>query len=335
MAAIFKLAGAYTYLSLWIVLGLNAVISAAVGIVILRIGRRDFGNPTALLAAWVWACWLYEAAVAVRLWESSLAALLLMTGILLYPEMENTLNPKQWVSFGVLVGVAALTNTTLLSVFPFFWIFLWFAYRKRRQSCTRMLLASVAACILVLLPWTVRNYRAFHRLMPVRDNFGLELWVGIEVGPIPKTVMTRPFPRDFPLSDPTEYNRLGEVAFMESRNRLAMQFIREHPRDYLYMVAVRCLRYWSEPRGTPWPLISSLAWIGAMLALAEKRATALPYTVILLAFPLVYYVTHTFPTYRHPIEPVILLLAAYAMAWLARKIRDRLLPLRTQFFAQV
>jgi len=324
LAGIFKLAGAYSYLSLWIALGLNALLSAVTAVLILRIGRREFGKLTGILAAWIWSCWLYEAAVAIRLWESTLAALLLMIGLLMLPKLAESLSPQRWLLFGALVAVAALTNTTLLSIVPFFWLWLWLGYRRRGRSCTRMLFASLAICVLVLLPWTIRNYLAFHRLFPVRDNFGLELWVGVELGSgKPGAAITRLFPRDFPLSDPTEYNRLGELAFMESRSRLAMQYIRENPREYLRLVAIRCFRFWSEPPGTPWMMISALAWLGALLAMLRKRLDALPYLVVLVSFPLVYYITHTFPTYRHPIEPVMLLLAAYSVVSVGRMVVEK------------
>jgi hypothetical protein len=32
----------------------------------------------------------------------------------------------------------------------------------------------------------------------------------------------------------------------------------------------------------------------------------------MVVFPFVYCITHTFPSYRHPTEPVLLLLASYA-----------------------
>jgi hypothetical protein len=49
------------------------------------------------------------------------------------------------------------------------------------------------------------------------------------------------------------------------------------------------------------------------LALWRKGLDAVLYAVPLIVFPPVYYITHTFPTYRHPIEPVIIMLAAYAI----------------------
>jgi 4-amino-4-deoxy-L-arabinose transferase-like glycosyltransferase len=315
LAGIFKMAGIYSYRSLWIALAMNAILSAFTAILILRVGRRDFSRSTGILAAWVWSCWLYEAAVAIRLWESTLAALLLMIALLMLPKLKESPKPQSWLLFGLVVAIAALTNTTLLSVLPLFWFYLWICYRQRKRSCVRILLASVAICALALLPWTIRNYLTFHRLFPVRDNFGLEFWVGVELGSgQPGAAITRLFPHDFPLSDPTEYNRMGEIAFMDSRGRMAMQFIRQNPREYLHDVAIRCFRFWSEPPASAWAFISTLAWIGAILAIVRKRLHALPYVVVIVGFPVVYYITHTFPTYRHPIEPVILLFAAYSVS---------------------
>ena len=314
LAAIFKFAGDYSHLSLWIADGLNAVFSALTAVLILRMAKRDFGTGAAILAAWVWACWQYEAVVSIRLWESSLSALLLMLGMLCVRELAESLQTWRWLLFGALAGVAALNNTTLLAVFPFFWLLLWLKYRRRGSSCYKQLLASIAICFLTLLPWTIRNYAAFHRVMPLRDNFGLELWVGLELGEArPTPGIYRFFTRDFPLRDPTDYNRLGEIAFMESRRQMALNFIQHHPLQYARMVIIRCSKFWSHPTGTPWPYISLLAWLGVCLALWRKGLDAALYAVPLVVFPPVYYITHTFPTYRHPIEPVIIMLAAYVI----------------------
>jgi len=314
LAAIFKIAGAYSYLSLWIAVGLNAAFSAVTALMILRIAKRDFGTAAAILAAWAWAYWQYEAVVSIRLWESSLSALLLILGILCVLELAESRQTSSWLLFGALAGVAALNNTTLLAVFPFFWLWVCLKYRRRGWSYYKPLLASIAICFVTLLPWTIRNYSAFHRVMPLRDNFGLELWVGLELGEArPTPGIYRYFTRDFPLRDPTDYNRLGEIAFMESRRQMAMNFIEHHPLQYARMVIIRCSKFWSHPTGTPWPYISLLAWVGMCLALWRKGLDAALYAAPLMVFPPIYYITHTFPTYRHPIEPVLIILASYAI----------------------
>ena len=311
LAGIFKLAGAYSYISLWIAVGLNAVLSAVTATLILQIGKRDFGSATGVLAAWVWSCWLYEAVVSVRLWESSLSALLLATALSLLPKLAEPRRWSHWLLFGLLAGVAALTNTTLLSLFPFFWLWLWIVCGRRARSCGKLLLASIGVCVLTLLPWTIRNYETFHRLMPIRDNFGLELWIGNHEG----AIQAHEFPHDFPLIDPSQYNQLGELRFMEAKRQMALQFIGEHPGEFLRLSARRFLRFWTRPQGSAWPWISLLAWLGLIRALRNLETAATPIAIVMVVFPLVYYVTHTFPTYRHPIEPIVLLLASYAAIW--------------------
>jgi 4-amino-4-deoxy-L-arabinose transferase-like glycosyltransferase len=319
IAGIFKLAGAYSYPSLCIGVGLNAVLSSLTAVMILRLGKRDFGSLAGVLAAWVWACWMYEAAAAVRLWESSLSALLLLLALFLLPKLQKP-HPLPWLAFGFLAAVAGLTNTTLLAVFPFFWGWLWVSYRQRGRSCGKPILASLGVFLLTLLPWSIRNYEVFHRLMPVRDNFGLELWIGNHEG------VTHRYDNDFPILDPTEYNRLGEIGFMESKRNIALQFIGQHPAEFLRFSGRRILLYWSAPDPVAWSLVSLLAWVGLILALRRKGLEAMPYAAVLLFFPVAYYVTHSFPTYRHPIEPVMLLFAAYATVSLAEVVGRRIGP---------
>ena len=319
LAAIFRLAGTYSYRSLWIAVGLNAIFSALTAIVILKIGRRVFGASTGVLAAWIWSCWIYEAVVSIRLWESSLSALLLAIGLLLLPNVASSIRPSFWLGFGALAGVAALTNTTLLSVSSFFCLWLWITCRRRNLRCSRCLAASVVVCLLVLSPWTIRNYATFRRVLPVRDNLGLELWLGNHEG------VTHVFDKDFPILDPTEYNRLGEIRFMEAKRDSALDFIRQHSGEFARLSAGRFFRFWMSPEKSAWPALSLLAWVGMVLALWRKQWNAVPYAIVMFVFPFVYYITHVFSTYRHPAEPVILILAAYAMVTAMTATRTRLL----------
>jgi 4-amino-4-deoxy-L-arabinose transferase-like glycosyltransferase len=317
VAGIFKLAGAYTYRSLLIAVGLNAVLSSLTAVMVLRLGKREFGSLAGVLAAWVWACWMYEAAVAVRLWESSLSTLLLMLALLMLPKLKTKPSAPLWLFFGVLAAVAVLTNTTLLSVFPFFWIWLWISYRQRKQSCGRLLLASVGIFLLTLLPWTIRNYEVFHRLMPIRDNLGLELWIGSQEG-------ERRLNGDDFQPMVAEYSRLGELRFMDNKRQLALQFIRQHPGSFLRLSAQRFYRFWAAPVGSVWILVSLLAWPGMLVALRQKGWAAVPNVIVMTMFPLIYHLTHTSSMYRHPAEPVILVLAAYASVTVVQVLVGRL-----------
>jgi len=308
LAGIFKLFGVYSYRSLWVAIVLNASFAALTAVAILRVGKRAFGPFAGILAAWFWSCSLLEAAASVRLWESSLSALLLLIGLSLLAELKLSPRLSRWMWFGLLAGVAALNSTSLLMLFPFFWLWLWNAYRRRGDYTNRALLASIAVCLLVLVPWTIRNYAVFHRLIPIRDNFGLELWVG------------NLHDTDFSIMNVTEFNQAGEIEFMEAKRDRTLQFIRAHPGQFMRAVAWRCYRYWVAPDGSAWPWISLLAWAGLVLALWRKGLEAVPFAIVLIVFPIIYYVTHSHVTYRYPIEPEILLLAAYTLVTLAQSL---------------
>lgn len=315
LAGIFRIGGAYSLPSLRAAIVLNAAFSALTAVVLYRYGRRRFGDLAALTAAWVWACWIYEIVVSLRVWESSLSALLLAGSIWLLWRVRSAEHALPWLAFGGLAAIAALTNTTLLAVFVGFWIWLWFARARQSRDLSMRWLASIAVCLVLLLPWTIRNYLTFHRLIPVRDNLGMELWIGNHEG----VTYLYDFRGGFPLIDPSEYNRLGELAFMEAKRKVALTFIRQHPRDFLRLSRQRALEFWLVPRGSVWWVASLIAWVGLALALWRKRFDAVPEAIVLTLYPLIYYVTHTWSTYRHPIEPVVILMACYAAAELTRR----------------
>jgi hypothetical protein len=66
--------------------------------------------------------------------------------------------------------------------------------------------------------------------------------------------------------------------------------------------------------------------------LPQKNAYAFPVVAIPVVFPLLYYVTHTSLRYRHPIDPIVLLLTAIGVhgvwSWLTRK-RHKTTPAET------
>ncbi len=319
LAGIFKLAGPYSSPSLWIAVLLNALFSALTSVVVLFLGKRVFGSPVGILAAWVWACWLYEAVVSIRLWESSLSTLLLALSLLVLANSVDSLHTLHSILLGVLAGAAALTNTTLLIAFPFFWFWLWFRHRRRGCHHTRQVLLTASVCCLILLPWMVRNYAVFGRVIPVRDNFGMELWIGNHEG----VTNLYDFSSDFPLNDPTEYNRLGEIRFMEDKGRAALHFIQAHPQQFLWFCGQRFFFFWTAPHPGLWLPLSLASWAGAALAIAQKGTFALPFAIVLALFPVAYYITHPWSTYRHPVEPVMILLTANSAVSAVKRVAAR------------
>jgi hypothetical protein len=73
---------------------------------------------------------------------------------------------------------------------------------------------------------------------------------------------------------------------METKRRIAMQFIEQHPGEFLRLSLRRGFLFWTAPRNSAWPWISLLAWMGLILALRRKALHAAPYAIVMLMFPL-------------------------------------------------
>jgi hypothetical protein len=71
------------------------------------------------------------------------------------------------------------------------------------------------------------------------------------------------------------------------------------------------------------PVFSLFALLGALFAYRDRRPDALPYAIVLLIFPLVFYLTHASLRYRFPMDPIMMVLAAYGVAYPVGLLRKR------------
>ena len=79
-------------------------------------------------------------------------------------------------AIGALGGIAALIRPTHIALLPV--LALWsVGQSKKRQGVTVVLVAFVSLC-LVLLPWTIRNFRVTGRFIPVSSNGGVNFYIG-------------------------------------------------------------------------------------------------------------------------------------------------------------
>ncbi|HSC44201.1 MAG TPA: hypothetical protein VLC94_00145, partial [Candidatus Acidoferrum sp.] len=77
-------------------------------------------------------------------------------------------------------------------------------------------------------------------------------------------------------------------------------------------------------------IINVVLTVGAVAALGllllPKNDYAFPLAVFPVLFPAIYYVTHTSLRYRHPIDPLLLLLTAFAVSRCFRRNAKAIAP---------
>jgi len=311
LATIFKILGTFTTASACAAVGINILAGALTAVLLYRVGKLYFNETVGIVAAWVWTLpWMYGAlAFSVSLAGVHVAALGLTAVVLLLPRV--IVANRGWFALGLFLGVLVLLQASFLAVFIAYgaWLGLW----KNRSP--QMILALIGL-VLTLAPWTIRNYLVLGRLIPVRDNFGLELWLGNRPG----MQGTVDYSGDFPDHDPSTYARLGEVGYMRAKFGEAKVFIAGDPKAFVNRCVRRAIEFWYVPYSDSWLVVSLLAWIGAFMAVRRQdwgEILAIP----LATFPFVYYVTHIFSTYRLPIEPLVILLATFSLLEIVSFVR--------------
>jgi 4-amino-4-deoxy-L-arabinose transferase-like glycosyltransferase len=328
LAGIFKLFGIYTRASIVVALALNSFFSALTCIPIFRIAERCFESRVAQWACWGWALSPYGIYYGADwAWSTCMVTLLLAWLFLIALDLENSSKLGGWLTFGFWSGFAALIEPVVLSVLPL--LGAWTIYRASKKGRFWLIpgASAVVVAILVVSPWIARNYSIFHKFIPVRSGFGLELYIGNN-GDSQHWVNRNLHPNHSD-QELNEYVQRGEIAYMDHKKEQAFAFIASHPGWYVGMTIRRALYlwtgYWSlapaylaeEPLDPPNIFVATtmtiLAFTGLGRLFRRDSGLAVRFMIVLGFFPLAYYFSHPETYYLRPLDPILVLLAAYAV----------------------
>jgi len=346
LAAIFRVFGVFTPASAWVLFTIQSAFSAATALATWEIAARCFSRRVALWSAWIWALypaamqyavrWPWEMTITTALFAFTLVLALRMRGIgseVQSPRTSN-LEPRtaQWLLFGLLWALIALSNSTLLIFLPVcaLWILLpnpgTPSVRSHRMGgIAHILRGPILAALLFLAciaPWTIRNWQAFHAFIPLRGNLGAEMYMGN--GPGSNGLLMEYY---HPFQAPEQlclYASLGEVRYVAQRGALAKSFIAAHPSHFAADVARRIYFFWigvPHPADEAWynelgrtlnfAFISVAGLLGLALALRRRVPAAGVFAFAFLLLPIPYYLITVHARFRHPLEPLICILAVY------------------------
>jgi hypothetical protein len=225
--------------------------------------------------------------------------------------------------FGVVWGCIALLNPSLLIFLPV--CGLWMLWGDRRDIFPGLAQATLAAllCAACVAPWIWRNRIVFHTFIPMRPNFGAELYAS-------SLESNNGFPWGAAVSiypatpDQQRYRAIGEIAFCKERGEMAKAIFRAHPSRFAKYTWKRLYFFWI---GVPHPIeksflteafrelnysfLSLSGLLGLALAIWRRRPGAVLYASAFLLLPMVYYFVTVQARFRSPLEPLICVLGVY------------------------
>jgi hypothetical protein len=345
LSVIFKVFGIYSAKSALTILTFNSLFSALTCVPVYLATRLSLNARAAMFAGWGWA--IYPFAIyfsAGRVWEFSLTSLLLTTCFWLALSLHLQ-RPARWLGFGVLYGLAGLSNPAVFSLFPVLLLLpLWKLWKLRRagtwfsSDVLRNGLFAAVGIFAVLTPWTIRNYRTLHVLCPVRDCFWYEFWSANNGDSTNPTLAWT-----HPASNPDEmalYQSQGEIAYIAHKRVVVIDYVTHHPAFFVRLTLRRVVNYWTgfwsldpsyiqqEPFQLPNVFfcisLTLLMLFGARDWWRKDSASALPYLLSIAIFPIAYYISHPLMDYRQPIEPEIVILVVVGLRAVKARMRLRL-----------
>jgi 4-amino-4-deoxy-L-arabinose transferase-like glycosyltransferase len=327
LAMAFRVFGVYSHAASIVMLLFNSICAALTSWTLYRIACCIFNQSVAAWMGWVWALLPYSIRWSTTwLWETTLSAFLLSLLFMLSLEMEDNDRLLWWSGYGLLWGIAALTNTAMLAFLPFSGA--WLAYHLYRRG-KRVIVPVVLSAVVFwasITPWLVRNYSVFGEFVFIRDNLGNELRAGNN--PLAQGWNATQYHAGYNPTLLREFAEIGEPAINAEQETEAQVWIREHPARFVVLCLRRFYYFWAGVP-TTWGgdmrtgvdrvknwiflLSSILAWGGLILAIKRRVHGAFLFTTLVLFYPLVYYVTFPAARYRHPIDPELTLLAVFLL----------------------
>jgi hypothetical protein len=317
-----------------------------------RIGARIFDEKAGLAAAAIvagYAYFVYYAAalltesfyVVAILWAVDRAMALSADGA---GQRRNEV--YAWAQLGACLAVAVLLRQVFIIVVPLILAWAWWKARapeprpwRGRWRAWHGVAVAAAVVVAAVLPWTARNYRAFHRLVPLNTNAGFAFYWGNH--PIHGTRFIPILPDGtYQALIPQELRSLDEAALDQALMRRGIGFVTGAPVRFLLLSVSRVeeyVKFWPSresgrasnvARVASFGVCLPLMVAGVLLAVVRGRravdrrdlsVVALPLGIAGL-YALLHFVTWTLVRYRLPVDALLLPFAGLALATVSQRL---------------
>jgi hypothetical protein len=347
LAAVYKLFGTYSLLARLI----QALVAGIVQPLFLRrIGNRLFNRTVGLVAAALGAVYIYFFYYAGAL----ITETFYIIGILWILDCALRLTTAargdsgfrwlHWLELGLAMGVTVLLRQVFLLFLPFLFLWLWWNLREHetdrwkqvlRLSTVKGLSAATLVLVLMIVPFTIRNYRAFGTFVLLNTNAGFAFFWGNH--PVHGTEFMPLLPGGSPQYYgliPKELLPLNEAELDKALLEAGIQFVRDDPGRFVLLSISRAEEYFKFWPTSDSGLVSNISrvgsfgislpfmlyglWIALVQTWKSRTAEERWNIVLLLMFLLIYTGVHLFSwtliRYRLPVDAVLIVFAGLGIA---------------------
>jgi 4-amino-4-deoxy-L-arabinose transferase-like glycosyltransferase len=327
----------------WAIKCLNLAIGILIVFLTIELGSRWFGRAVGIIAGLLVGFWPVLIEYTTIVASEMLFAAALLGVLLLFDEICSSDKHFRLLAaiLGGLIGFATLLRPTAILLPALLGAVF---YMQRRKIVPSLELVSIATVLMliVLTPWSARNYALFGEAVLTSTSGGANLWMG-----------NNPATTGF-YQTPPDHTGMNEVEINRRLGNEAVAYIRQAPAAFVIRTVVKALRlYERETIGVWWnaggiegafgsvgvtaiKVTSQAFWIGALLLfgigcyLSSRQGFASfachPGIATLAYFSLIYAIFVIQDRYHVPTDPIMAIFAAYAILQIAPVASSRLRP---------
>ncbi len=332
---------------------LQVALGAVVVLLIYFLARRLFSAEVALVAAGLAALnpgLIYVSALLMT--ENLYVVLLLLFLLVMVGEWKDpSRSASGFALAGVLAGLCSLTRPTAFTVALLMSGVALVLARDSLGIRLRKVAVFMLVAVALVLPWSVRNYTQMGHWIAFTTHGGVTFYesnnnLNYEVPEFRGIVV-------LPRRAVPDWDKLRDLPELEQDRlgwKMGLDFIREHPGRFARMAWWKFARFWRVGSGLHFPGAEGLAaadggfiartvsrvdvfalyWILVLplfllgvVTTAKSYRWLLPLYTVVAAHVLLALVFHGSLRARMPIEPIISILAAAAIVWIASAVARR------------
>jgi 4-amino-4-deoxy-L-arabinose transferase-like glycosyltransferase len=291
------------------------------------IGRRVANEDTGLVGAGLAAVYGYFIYYNVALMTETFFMILVLLTLYLSIELKEKPTLARWVLLGLALGMASLLRQTILLFVPF--LILWLFWELKKDGILWWYFTiPIIIIILLITPWTLRNYSVYHQFLLLNSNAGYALFASNN-----PNLGTNWSNDEVVVPVPEELAGQNEAELDRALTRRGIEFILSDPNRYLLLSLDKTLEYfWFWPSATSsrisnlnrvlsFGLYLPFMLLGLCLSLSRWRNF-----VILYLFASIHTLIHLLswpaPRYRLTVDAVFMVFAALALIELAKQLKS-------------
>ncbi|OQA83373.1 MAG: hypothetical protein BWY31_02912 [Lentisphaerae bacterium ADurb.Bin242] len=331
--------------------GISLLLSLTAIYCVFLLGKEFAGAVCGLFSAALFSIYPYALYYTIS-WSTENLFLILLALSFTFLLKACRGNPSSFPYCGLFLALASLTRPTALPLaFAFIVIWVFFSYKSGSwRVMGKQAALFLGIFLLLLLPWTIRNYRVGGKFTPMTYYGSYAFWLSSS-DVIYETYRTMDTP-DYEKKTGELWNRLHAERLAELKEKGAydiaeasrwwkqwgLDYIRQNPDKMAYIWKERFFHYWrmcpnlASLSTTQIVLLRTFFTCLFILALAGLFLLRKRKETLILLFPPLFGLVISIPflfvlRYRYPFfAPYVCVFAAFVLTWLTRKAVGEELP---------